>query len=79
MNKVILDEATRAKLNGLNDIMEFCDEQGHSLGHFNPSPRPDPELYAKFKSPFSDEELERRSQQPGGSTLSEFWRKLGRS
>jgi hypothetical protein len=36
MKQVVLDAATRAKLNGLTSQLEVVDEQGNLLGHFMP-------------------------------------------
>ena len=34
MNKVIIDDEFRTKLNGLDTQAEFCDRAGDTLGHF---------------------------------------------
>jgi hypothetical protein len=56
MGKVILDAATRAKLNGLTEPLELYDEAGNLLGYCLP-----PKLYAALaipvEGPFTDEEL----------------------
>ena len=57
MGKVILDAATRAKLNGLTQQLEVYDEESNLLGYFTPA---DPILDAlpRIESdPFSDEEI----------------------
>jgi hypothetical protein len=78
MPKVILDETLRAKLNGLNEPLELCDETGGTLGHFLPADVYREIIVAWSKARTSDEELERRMQQPGGRTLAEIWQRLGR-
>jgi hypothetical protein len=78
MQKVILDEALRSKLNGLNEHLELCDESGKRLGHFLPE-----ELFREWLIALSeaeicsDEELDRRMQEPGGRSLKEIWERLG--
>ena len=58
MTKITIDSETRAKLNGLKDFFQVCDESGQTLGYFLPPG------FLKYLSPFSDEEIERRRQQP---------------
>jgi hypothetical protein len=79
MSKVTLDSALRAKLNGLNEPLEICDEQGVTVGHFLP-----PALYRKFlyaalaaECPYSAEDLQRMHQETGGRPLQEIWKELG--
>jgi hypothetical protein len=79
MSKVILESDLRAKLNGLNEQLEICDETGRTLGRFLPE-----EVYRRLSyaladatCPHSQEELERRSNEPGAMPLAEFWRSLG--
>jgi hypothetical protein len=79
MSRVIVDESLRSKLNGFNEEVELCDESGKTLGHFLP-----PDVYREFLVAWSeahttDEELERRMNEPGGRTLAEIWKSLGRS
>jgi hypothetical protein len=81
MSKVILDAATQAKLNGLNQELELCDEAGKRLGYFLPD-----DLYAHLmcaiaKAEVTDEELEearRDYQQNGGLTTAEVLAHLER-
>lgn len=60
MKQVVLDAATRAKLNGLTSQLEVVDEEGNLLGHFMPL---DPGRF----SPFTDAEIEaaRNDKRPG--------------
>jgi hypothetical protein len=76
---VTIDPELRAKLNGLNEQLEVCDENGHTLGHFLPA-----DVYRKLfyhalatESPHSAEELERRHKLGGGRSLAEIWKSLG--
>ena len=80
MNKVTLDEALKAKLNGLNEELEICDADGRTVGHFLP-----PDLYremlyawAESQSGITKEELDRRRSQRGrGRRLADIWKDLG--
>lgn len=76
MAKVILDEATLAKLHHLREPLEVCDESGRVLGYV--SPAVDPSLYRTVKVPFTEEELDRFEQEPGGRTLAEILADLER-
>jgi hypothetical protein len=74
MQKVILDPDLQARLKGLADHLEFCDETGRTLGFFLPPDVHHELLYAWAKSQFSDEELEqarRELKDEGGLTTAE--------
>ncbi|MCI0461373.1 MAG: hypothetical protein L0Z62_30865 [Gemmataceae bacterium] len=79
MTTVILDEALKAKLNGMEQPLELRDEKGHLIGHFLPPAAYRKLLYAAVEAacPFSAEELERRRQETGGRPLAEIWQSLG--
>jgi hypothetical protein len=77
MNKVVLDEPLRSKLHGLAEQIELCDESGTTIGRFLPEEAYRRLIYDWIKSQISDEELERRLNEPGGSSLSEIWEELG--
>ena len=76
MHQVTLDPTLKARLNGCDELVEFFDEHGAKLGYFVPR-----ETYRKLlvewsRSHITDEELERRAQEPGGRTLAEIWKDL---
>jgi hypothetical protein len=79
MTKMIVEESLRKKLSQVEEEVEFCDESGKLLGIFYPfgkgafSPPPGMEC------PISEEELEKRSREPGSRTLKEIWASLRRS
>jgi hypothetical protein len=78
MQKVILNEDLRSKLNGLNEHLELCDDTGKRLGHFLPEHIFREWLIALSKDEISSaEELDRRMQEPGDKTLKEIWQRLG--
>jgi hypothetical protein len=79
MTKVMVDDAIRAKLNGLNGQIEFCDRSGESLGHFLPNNLYKELLAAWAKVHITDEEVQRARQQTGGRPLAEIWKSLGRT
>lgn len=79
MSKFTLDPQLRAKLNGLNEPLEVCDENGQTVGRFLPEDEYRKLLYAVAEAacPHSKEEIERRRQEKGGIRLVEFWKKMG--
>ena len=77
MSRIVLDPQLRTRLNGLNEPMEVCDEAGKTVGHFLPDGLYREFLVAWSKAHLSNEELERRRQEPRGRTLAEIWKKLG--
>jgi hypothetical protein len=79
MTRVVVEEATRAQLDGAKEPVELCDKTGKSIGLFLSE-----EQYWKLQlaadgCPFSYEEMQRRRQQKGGRTLAEIWRSLGQA
>ena len=72
MTKITLDQATLAKLNDLRERVEFCNEAGHTLGYFEPVPSRARSLDESLEVPFSEEELDRFEQEPGGRSLAEI-------
>jgi hypothetical protein len=69
VTKLIVDTVMQAKLSNLNGVLEVCDEAGQTLGYFHPLPKQDSGAGDKIRSPFSEEELERRRQQRTGRSL----------
>jgi len=74
MTKLILDDDLRAKLNGLNEPVEVCEPSGVTVGHFIPEQEYLRLVYAWEKDTMSVEELKRRSAEPGGMKLADFWK-----
>lgn len=70
MGKIILDQETLTKLNGLTQTVEFCDEKGRVLGIFRPGV--DRSLYEGIVPPITEEELRRRERNLTGRTLAEI-------
>ena len=59
-------------------VLEICDEAGRTLGRFLPE-RTYSKLLYDLEPQISEEEIQRRLAEPGGSSLEEIWRRLGRS
>src|SRR4051794_5048301 len=70
MTRVVLDQATLAKLHSPGEQIEVCDESGRTVGYFMPVVSQS--TYAGVKVPFTDEELDRFEQEPGGRSLVEI-------
>jgi hypothetical protein len=81
MNKIVVDEPLRSQLHDLKDHAELCDESGQTVGHFLPDHLYQSLLYAALEEPphLTPEEIARRLAQPGGRSLPEIWKRLGRT
>ncbi len=76
MTRVTIDAATWAKLQGVHDVAELCDEQGRVVGQFHPGPPRDAD--GNIIVPFSNEEIEELSKQEGGRPLKDILDDLSR-
>jgi hypothetical protein len=79
MNKIRLDETLMARLNGLNEPMELCDEAGRALGHFLPADLYNQILYSSDFCPHTEDEIQESLQEPLGRPLTEIWKSLGQA
>ncbi|MBI1830133.1 MAG: hypothetical protein HYR84_01625 [Planctomycetes bacterium] len=79
MSKITLDPTLRAKLNGLKETLEICDESGETVGHFLPADVYRKLLYqiAEAQCPHTADELAKMRNQTGGVPLAEIWKRLG--
>jgi hypothetical protein len=79
MSKITLDPALRAKLNGLTERLEVCDESGKVVGQFLPAEVYEKLLYrlAESQCPYTPAELALMRQQTGGRPLADLWKILG--
>jgi len=78
MNKVLLNDAVCTELRDLEEA-ELCDRSGQTVGHFLSETLYRRLLYDWANAQISDEELQRRLQQPGGRTLAEIWDRVNNS
>lgn len=69
MTRIVVDSDLWAKLSNPLGPVELCDPTGRTLGYLYPTPGE-----GKVVSPFSDEELLRREQEPGGRPLEDILR-----
>jgi hypothetical protein len=76
MNRVLVDDAMRTTLGKLHSQAEFCDESGKVLGYFIPAEQDRQSLREWVHSRISDEELEKRDQEPGALTTAEVLKRL---
>jgi hypothetical protein len=79
MTTILLDDALRQKLNELKAEIELRDETGKVVGHVLPADKYQSLQYAWAMNRLRDEELKRRSEQPGGRSLAEILAELERS
>jgi hypothetical protein len=70
MTQLVLDAATTEKLRAAQERVELCDSSGTILGYFLPSS--DRGLYKILDCPFTEEEIERARNEPGGRSLDEI-------
>lgn len=78
MGAVTLDAALKEKLNGLNEQITIRDEAGKPVGVYLPLGVYSKLMASQIEIPFTPEELERRRNEPGGMSLAEFWKRMGR-
>ena len=76
MTKVILDDSLLAKLQSGDEPLELCTASGETVGHFLPQEVYERMLYDWANAQVTDEELQRRLEQPGGRTLGDIWSRL---
>lgn len=77
MASIVLEPESEARLRGFQDVVEVCDHSGKRMGFFHPSKDSDtPSL--KDLSPFTDEEILARCQQPDGRPLADILQDLRR-
>jgi hypothetical protein len=79
MEQLVIDDVLRAKLRNLSIPLELQDENGHILGHFTPSFRPTDADELMKTCPYTDDELDQFEREPGGRSLAEIWKDLGRT
>lgn len=79
MARVVIDESMRAKLKGLQEQTEFCDESGQSLGCCLPE-----EAYWRLQlaadgCPYTYEEVLQFRQETDGRPLADIRKSRGRN
>lgn len=66
MTQILVDATLRSRLYDLKQPLELCDDSGKVLARLIPVP--DPSQYELIEPHISDEELQRRRQEPDFST-----------
>lgn len=74
MNRALVDDSVRLKLNEFHSQTELCDKEGRVLGVFTPSKGPQEYDWSKLN--ISEEELDRRCNEPGERTTAEVLKAL---
>lgn len=78
MNRALIDDALRSKLDEFRDETELCDKDGRVIGVFKPDPNRRWYEWAKSRHTAQDEtELDRIAEEPGGKPLAELLKSLG--
>ena len=75
MTTIQVDQELKTRLTSGGDTVLVCDEQGQRIGVFLPDEK-DEEMYKRARELFVVEELDRREQEPGGTTLAEILEKI---
>jgi hypothetical protein len=78
MTKVVVDASFGAKVAGLAGAVELCDESGRTIGYFRRATSGTQPSRQRVKSPFSEEEIERRRKEEGGRPLKDILADLNR-
>ena len=77
MVRITTDQELRERLGGLTETAELFDESGRSVGFIVPA-RSVPLVRPEDRCPYTPEELAEMRAEPGGQTLDEIWKELGR-
>lgn len=77
MSTIIADATLPAKLAALTEPTEIVNEQGRKLGRYIPEAAA-LEPLVPWDPSITREELDRRAEEPG-SSLAEFWKRMGRT
>jgi hypothetical protein len=73
MVRVIVDQATLAKLHNLTEALELSNESGQLLGYYTPAHNRGRPRYDQTNIPsFREEDLKRWEEEPGGRSLAEI-------
>ena len=82
MVRIVVNSDFAAQVAELKEAADVYDESGQLLGRYEPIRSPievvppgDP-LYQTEVPPYTEEELDRFEQAPGGRTLPEIWKRL---
>ena len=76
MNRAIVDDDFGAKLGRFCTQTEFCDKEGRVLGVYIPTKDEVRVLYDAARGRYSEEELDRRCNEPGEKTTAEILKAL---
>lgn len=79
MSTAVVDDQRRITIPSFNETVEIK-TNGKVVGRFVPESEYQKMLYssAEWACPFTKEELEHSFNQPGGSSLADFWKQMGR-
>jgi hypothetical protein len=72
----MLDDATAAKLQSVNERIELCDARGRTIGFYDPINGRKLPRDKNCQSPYTREELEQFRNEPGGKPLAEILKRL---
>ncbi len=76
MEKLTLDSAVLSALSEVDHQVQLCDPTGRTVGYFLPASEAEHEMYAWARGQFTDEELDRAANEPGGKSTAEILARL---
>jgi hypothetical protein len=79
MNRIVVDQTLRTRLQNMDARLELCDEAGMVLGYFVPASERQRLLYEWARGQFNDDDLAKARAQSGGFSLTEILAELAQS
>jgi len=76
MNRAVVDDAFRAKLDEFRTQTELCDKEGRVIGVYIPTASQVNKWYDQLRGRYTEEELDRRCNEPGEKTTAEVLKAL---
>jgi hypothetical protein len=73
MTRILLDANLAGQLKSSPGAIELCDPSGEVVGHFTPIRKP------KMAVPFSEDEIKKSKQKPGGRPLADILADLNKT
>jgi len=76
MNRAVVDDAFRARLDEFRTQTELCDKEGRVIGVYIPTASQVNKWYDQLRGRYTEEEPDRRCNEPGEKTTAEVLKAL---